>query len=113
PISLANGKLLWSSDGRTERGVSVAFEGALVTGQSLRMALRLQTDPNAAGNDKPLNQLEVVDVGVRRLSLTGSDKKILVAQNTGIGAAMDRLSPKGFADVDYAMVRAVPGAELA
>jgi hypothetical protein len=112
PVNKAHGRLTWVSDGRTERGVSVALEGGLATAQSIRMGMRMQTDPALEASEKALNQIELVDVDVRRVSLTGADKKILVTENAGIGSAMDLLSPKGFADVEYMLLRTGPGADL-
>jgi hypothetical protein len=112
PVSKAHGKLEWMSDGKTDRGISMTMDGSLATAQSLRMSLRLQTDTGTKSDDKPLNQIELAAVDVRHVSLTGADKKILVTQKTAIGAAMDVLSPKGFADVAYTAVRSGPGADL-
>jgi hypothetical protein len=112
PVSKARGKLDWISDGKSEHGITMTMEGSLATAQSMRMSLRLQTDTASKESDKPLNQIEYAGLGVRHVSLTGADKKILVGQYEGVGSAMDRLSPKGFADVDYVAVRSGPGGDL-
>jgi hypothetical protein len=114
PVSKAHGKLVWLADGKSERGLSVSFDGALSTARSAHMTMRFQTDTSAqSAGIKALDGIEWIDVNVLRLSLTGSDKKILVTQNTRIGTVLDLLNSKGFADVHYALVRCAADGELA
>src|SRR6185503_6977895 len=111
PARKARGRLEFASDGTQERGMSLVLEGELATARRLRAAVRFETDPavRAAADGKPIDELAYSALEVERFSLTGDDKRIVVAQHPDIGQAIDRLTPRGFVDVSY--VRSIAGHE--
>ena len=116
PVGKARGHLEFISDGHSEGAIGFSAEGTLRTAQRMKIAARYQTDADMreardAGHRIDATQLVALDV--ERMSLTGDDKKILVAQYPVIGSAMDAMAPKGFADVAFRRVRDRGGASLA
>lgn len=107
PVRRARGRLEFASDGASERGLSLALEGELATARRLRVALRMQTDPAvpAPPEGKPIDEISYFELAAERLSLTGDDKRIVVAQHPDIGHALDKITPRGFADVSYVRSR--------
>lgn len=107
PVSKAHGHLAYSSDGRSEHALALELSGSLPTAKSLKLGLRMQTDPaQERGKDsKRLDQIENLRVDVERVSLTGSDRKILVAAFPEIGLALEQVRHKGFIDATYERVR--------
>ncbi|MFN0007239.1 MAG: AsmA-like C-terminal region-containing protein [Planctomycetota bacterium] len=113
PILSARGSLEFLSDGRSERGLGIELHGAARTASDLRATIRYQTDPSVSAPDagKPrIDQIHLVSVEARRMSLKGDDKKTLVSRFPWLGEAMDPHAPGGFADVAYEYSRASPEA---
>ncbi len=109
PVKKTRGRLEFASDGTSERGLSLAVEGELATARRMRAAARLETDPaNAHANGKPIDEIAYFEITAERFSLTGDDKRIVVAQHPDIGQAIERITPRGFVDIGY--VRAKPAA---
>ncbi|MBL8860238.1 MAG: hypothetical protein JNL28_17145 [Planctomycetes bacterium] len=107
PITPALARLEFKSDGASERALAFNLEGSLRTARRIQFVARLQTDstPGRPAGGGHLDDCSLFDVAVERVSLTGDDQKILVGQFPRIGAELDELAPKGFADVQYTRVR--------
>ncbi|MBL8862121.1 MAG: hypothetical protein JNK02_08920 [Planctomycetes bacterium] len=109
PVQRAEGRLVFRSDGVTERALAVTLEGALRTAPRTRVALRSRTiGGERASPDAALDEVSYAGVEVERVSLSGDDRRILVERVAGIGGALEELSPRGFADIRYERVRHDP-----
>ncbi len=103
PLVRANGMLRFRSDGVANRVLSIALDGNLRTAQRARFALRAHHGARGRVEGQP-DDLMLIDLAVDRLALTGDDRKILVERVPGLGAALDELSPRGFAQLSYGRV---------
>ncbi len=111
PVRKARGRLEFASDGTTERGLSMTLEGELATARKLRIGVRMETDSaiTSRPEGKPMDELSYVELAVERFSLTGDDKRIVVAQHPDIGHALERITPRGFVDVAYVRSKTAHG----
>jgi hypothetical protein len=107
PITPSRASLVFKSDGSGVRGLGFSLDGPLRTAKNLTVRARVQTDTSKphTPDSAHLDECAVFDVAVERASLTGDDAKILVGTFPRIGAELDELAPKGFADVRYTRVR--------
>jgi hypothetical protein len=110
PLSRARGTIRFASDGHREYGIGLALTGGLRSAQHVALAVRMQSDPRPRRGESHLADVEVIDLSVARMSLSGDDKQILVDRFPVIGTAMDEMQPRGFADVAYRRIRHAPGA---
>ncbi|MBK7645188.1 MAG: hypothetical protein IPJ19_19435 [Planctomycetes bacterium] len=109
PLANATGKLAFRSDGKGERGLAAQFEAGLPSKDArIALSLRYQTDPSlphgAAG--KSMDELSCVEARVTGLSLKGAEKQALAKRFPDVDTALERMSPKGFVDVDLQRVQA-------
>jgi hypothetical protein len=108
PLSNTHGELAFRSDGKGERGLEAHFEAELPSpGAALALALRYQTDPalEPGPDGKPMDQLSCVVARVSNLSLKGDEKQALARKFPDVEAALERLVPKGFVDVELQRVQ--------
>lgn len=108
PVTPTRARLTFEYDGHAEKGLGFALDGSLQTAPRLHLAGRLQSDSSATLGqvEKHIDDCELFQVEVERVSLTGDDQKTLVAHHPEIGAEMDEMAPKGFANVSFGRVRA-------
>jgi len=108
PLSDVHGGLVFRSDGKGESGLSAHFDAQPPSkGAALALQLRYQTDPAEARGPagKDLDQISCVEAHVGNLSLTGDEKQALVKRYPDVKTALERMAPKGFADLDLQRVQ--------
>jgi hypothetical protein len=113
PLGDVHGELLFRSDGKGERGLSARFAAQLPSKDAtLALRLRYQTDPSEVRGPegKRMDQLACLEAQVGNLSLTGDEKQLLVKHFPDVQAALERMAPKGFADIDLQRVQSGAGA---
>lgn len=116
-LSDAKGRLRFVSDGRSQRGISVAARAKLATARALELALRFQLDPDApsgavATGGRDLDELSFARATLRGLSLAGQDVKELVARFPELGSALEFAGPRGWIDASFGRVRARAGGPM-
>ncbi len=107
-LSAAHGELRFRSDGKGERGLAARFDAQLPSRDALLgVQLRYQTAPwePQGPEGKTLDQLSCVEAQVTGLSLTGDEKQVLVKAYPDLDTALERMSPRGFADIELERVQ--------
>lgn len=109
PMQSMQGRVEFRDDGRYGRGVSFAGSGKLRTVKSLAVAGRFQTATPEADS----GGINIVEVDVERLALTGDDVRILGEVVEGVQSSLASFSARGFAHTSYRRTRPLPEADVA